>query len=96
MYAVMETGIYNQAKAPIPIKFNKVLSNNVLEDDPKKHRTPLGAGTLLWANERVTLQPAAKELNYDKLQTTIAIVKTPSGNYNLLMMTLHVPNKLSS
>ena len=55
MYAVMETGIYNQAKAPIPIKFNKVLSNNVLEDDPKKHRTPLGAGTLLWANERATL-----------------------------------------
>ena len=56
----------------------------------------MGAGTLLWANERVTLQPAAKELNYDKLQTTIAIVKTPSGNYNLLMMTLHVPNKLST
>ena len=90
----METGIYNQAKAPIPIKFNKVLSNNVLEDDPKKHKTPLGAGMLLWANDKITLYPASPELNYEKLQTSIAIIKTAQRNFNLLIISLHVPNRL--
>ena len=55
VYAVMETGIYNKAKAPIPLRLNKVLNNNIQEQDPGKHKTPLGAGTLIWANERITL-----------------------------------------
>ena len=67
LYAVLETGIHNQKKAPIPIRFNKVINNNIIEKDITKHRTPLGAGTLLWANDRITLQPASPELNYEKL-----------------------------
>ena len=55
MYAVMETGIYNKAKAPIPLRLNKVLNNNIYDQEPGKHKTPLGAGTLIWANERITL-----------------------------------------
>ena len=41
-----------------------------------KHKTPLGAGMLLWANDKITLQPAAQEFNYEKVQTSIAIIKT--------------------
>ena len=55
LYAVMETVIYNKTKAPIPIKFNKVLNNNIQEEDPWKDKDPLGASTLIWANEKITL-----------------------------------------
>ena len=58
------------------------------------HQTPLGAGMIIWANERVTLQPAAKDLNFEKIQTTITILKKAKGNFNVLIMSLHVPNKL--
>ena len=51
----METGVYNEKKPPILFPFNKRLYNNVKEQDPFKHKTPLGAGMLLWANERITL-----------------------------------------
>ena len=49
---------------------------------------------LVWANDRTTLQPAAQDLNSEKIQTTISIIKTPNGNFNILLMSLHVPNKL--
>ena len=51
----METGVYNDKKPPIPLPFNRILYNNVKEKDPYKHKTPLGAGMLLWANNRITL-----------------------------------------
>ena len=55
LYAVMESGIYNEKKPPILIPFNKNLHNNIQEPNPFKHKTPLGAGMLLWANNRITL-----------------------------------------
>ena len=63
----METGIYNDKKPSIPLPFNKVLHNNIIEENSYKHKTPLGAGTLFWANNRITLQPASPEFNYEKL-----------------------------
>ena len=51
----METGIYNKKKPPILLPFNKSLQNNIVEPDPYKHKTPLGAGMLLWANNKITL-----------------------------------------
>ena len=59
MYAIMETGIYNDKKPPILLPFNKWLHNNVKEKDEDKHKTPLGSGMLLWANNKITLQPAS-------------------------------------
>ena len=91
----METGIYNDKKPPILLPFNKCLYNNIKEKDQYKHKTPLGSGMLLWANNRITLQPASSELNYEKLQTTIAIIKTEMRNYNMIIMSLHVPNRLT-
>ena len=67
MYAVMETGVYNEKKPPILLPFNKRLYNNIKEPDSMKHKTPLGAGMLLWANDKITLQPASSELNYEKV-----------------------------
>ena len=33
VYAVMETGIYNEKKPPILLPFNKCLHNNIKEKD---------------------------------------------------------------
>ena len=55
LYAVLETGIHEDKKPAIPLRFNKVLHNNVTEQEITYHKTPLGAGTLCWANERITL-----------------------------------------
>ena len=55
LYTVLESGIYNEKKTPISIVFNKVLNNNIQEEDPYKHKTPLGAETLFWANDKITL-----------------------------------------
>ena len=55
LYAAMESGVYNDKKPPIPLLFNKILYNNIKEGDPEKHKTPLGAGTLIWANDKITL-----------------------------------------
>ena len=92
----MESGVYNQQKPHIPAHFNKQLYNNIKNDDQYHHKTPLGAGMVTWANNRVTLQPATKELNFEKLQTSIAILKTDQGNLNILIMSMHVPNRLST
>ena len=51
---------------------------------------------LLWANDRIILQPASPELNYEKIQTLIAIIKTAQRNFNLLVISLHVPNRLQT
>ena len=91
----MESGIHNVKKPPILLPFNKCLHNNIKEEDPEKHKTPLGSGMLLWANNRITLQPASSELNYERLQTSIAIIKTETRNYNMLIMSLHVPNRVT-
>ena len=53
-YLVMETGIYNKKKPHIPICFDKVLANNVIAQE-NKHQTPMGAGTLIWANNKTSL-----------------------------------------
>ena len=63
----METGIYNTKKPHIPLSYDKMLNNNIITNDPYKHQTPLGAGTLQWANSKITLQPAAADMNYDKM-----------------------------
>ena len=36
----------------------------------------MGAGMTIWANNKVAIQPATIELNYEKVQTTITIIKT--------------------
>ena len=91
----METGIYNVKKSPILLPFNKCLHNNIKEEDLEKHKTPLGSGMLLWTNNRINLQPASSELNYERLQTSVAIIKTEIRNYNMIIMSLHVPNRIS-
>ena len=35
-------------------------------------------------------------MNYEKAQTSIAIIKTPQRSYNMLLISLHVPNRLST
>ena len=55
IYAAMESGIYNLKKPHIPQGFNKALYNNVITEEEFKHQTPLGAGMIVWANEKATL-----------------------------------------
>ena len=83
---VMETGIYGNKKPPIPKELDKVLYNNVQEKTQATHRTPLGAGMLLWGNDKMTLQPAIQELNSEKAQASVMISKTNVGNINFLIM----------
>ena len=49
------------------IFFNKTLYNNVITEEEFKHQTPLGAGMIVWANEKATLEPAGEDLNFDKV-----------------------------
>ena len=91
----METGVYNKKKPHIPKPFDKQLYNNILAQDLDKHKTPMGAGMTIWANNKIALQPATLELNYEKIQTSIVIIKTQNGNYNILQMSLHTPNRLT-
>ena len=69
--AYIETGVFNEKKVLIPPFYDKSLANNVQDLTAQKHLTPLGAGTIMWANEKVVLQPAIKELNNDKIQTSL-------------------------
>ena len=51
----IETGAYNNDKVHLPLPFNQALQNNIQEDIQFKHKTPLGAGTIIWANNKVVL-----------------------------------------
>ena len=76
VYSIMETGIYDKKKPHIPKSFDKQLYNNIMNEDQNKHKTPMGAGMIIWANNKIVLQPATIELNHEKIQTTIVIIKT--------------------
>ena len=52
-----------------------MLNNNIIDNNPYKHKTPLGAGTVIQANGKFILQPTIQELNNDKIQATITIIK---------------------
>ena len=55
IFAMIESGIYNNHTANMPLNYDKQLNNNIIEETENKHITPNGAGTTIWANNKVTL-----------------------------------------
>ena len=43
----IESGVYNRKKPIMPLAMNKALANNIICEDKEKHKTPLGAGTVI-------------------------------------------------
>ena len=67
----MESGVHDSNVANMPLNFNKSQANNILRTKDPKHITPNGAGTIIWANDKLS-----KDINNEKIQTTLLTIKT--------------------